>query len=101
MTINGLHLMLGFLAALAAIGWSVDHRRRVTAERQRDIAERIAGEKARRLFIALDERDAARRHADDAQWVLSAIVGPDEAEAEARRRHPSNQSNVRVLRSVT
>jgi len=86
MTINGLHLMLAFIAGLAAVGWTVDYRRRITAERQRDIAHRIAHEKGRRLMVALDERDAARTHADDAQLMLNAILGDPEAE---RVVHPS------------
>jgi hypothetical protein len=94
MTINGLHLMLGVIAALACVGWFADYRRRVAAERQRDIAHRIATEKGRRLMVALDERDDARRHADDVQWIVNALT---EDEAEARRRHPSN---VRVLKVV-
>jgi hypothetical protein len=94
MIINGLHLLLGFIAALACIGWAVDYRRRMSAERQRDIAHRIATEKGRRLLVALDERDAARRHADDAQWVVDCLAL---TEQQARDRHPSN---VRVLRPV-
>ena len=94
MTINGLHLLLAFVATLAGIGWAVDHRRRVRAERQRDIAHRIAQEKGRRLMVALAERDDARRHASDAQWVVDAMV---EDRAAVQQRHPSN---VRVLRPV-
>lgn len=86
MSINGLHLMLAFIAGLACIGWTVDYRRRVIAERQRDVAHRIAREKGRRLMVALDERDAARTHADDAQLLLNAILGDTEAQ---RVVHPS------------
>jgi len=98
MTINGLHLLLAFVAVLAGTGWTVDYRRRVVAERQRDTAHRIAQEKGRRLMVALAERDAARRHADDVQWVVDAMAGDEQA---ARERHPvSRPSNVRVLRGV-
>lgn len=92
--INGLHLLLAFIAVLAGIGWTVDYRRRVSVERQRDIHARIATEKGRRLLVALDERDRARRHADDAQWIITAIA---EEHAAAKQRHPSN---VRVLHSI-
>lgn len=91
---DGLHLLLGFVATMATIGWTVDYRRRVTAERQRDIHARIATEKGRRLMVALDERDTARRHADDAQWIITAIA---EDQAAAKQRHPSN---VRVLHAI-
>lgn len=83
---NGLHFLLAFIAVLAGIGWTVDHRRRVTAERRRHIAERIAQAKHRRLMIALSERDAARTHADDAQLMLNAILGDPDVE---RIVHPS------------
>jgi hypothetical protein len=94
MNADGLHLLLAFVASLAGIGWSVDYRRRVTAERQRDIHARIATEKGRRLMVALDERDAARRHADDAQWLANSIITGDHG---SRDRHPSN---VRVLHAI-
>jgi hypothetical protein len=98
MTINGLHLLLAFVAVLAGIGWTVDYRRRVVAERQRDIAHRIAQEKGRRLMAALADRDSARRHADDVQWIVDAMAGDEQA---ARDRHPSAlPSNVRVLKGV-
>jgi len=96
MTINGLHLMLAFIAALACIGWTVEARRCVVAERQRDIAHRIAQEKGRRLMKALAERDAARAHADDVQWIVDAMGADEQA---ARDRHPAS-GNVRVLRAV-
>lgn len=83
---DGLHLMLAFIAALAGVGWTIDYRRRVQAEGQRDTAHRIATEKGRRLMVALDERDAAYRHADDTQLLLNAIVGDTEAQ---RPIHPS------------
>jgi hypothetical protein len=91
---DGLHILLAFATTLAAIGWTVDYRRRIVVERQRDIHARVATERGRRLMVALDERDQARRHADDAQWVISAIA---EEHAAAKQRHPSN---VRVLHSI-
>lgn len=93
---DGLHLLLAFIAALACIGWTVDYRRRVTAERQRDMHARIATERGRRLMVALDERDAARRHADDAQWAFSALV-EDERQASCLQRHPSGRGHVRLV----
>lgn len=93
---DGLHLLLAFVAAMAAIGWMVDYRRRVTAERQRDMHARVATERSRRLMVALDERDQARRHADDAQWAFSALVD-DERQAAAAQRHPSGRGHVRLV----
>lgn len=93
---DGLHLLLAFVAALAGIGWTVDYRRRVSAERQRDMHARVATERGRRLMVALDERDAARKHADDTQWAFSALLA-DERQAGSAQRHPSN---VRVLHAV-
>jgi hypothetical protein len=95
--IDGLHLLLAFIAALAGIGWLVDYRRRVSAERQRDLMARVATEKDRRLMAALDERDAARRHADDVQWVMNAMAG---GQASARERHPSGAGHVRILHVI-
>ncbi len=91
---NGLHLLLGVIAATALIGWAIDNRRARRAERLRDLHERIATEKGRRLLVALDERDQARAHADDAQLLANSIITGDHG---SRDRHPSN---VRVLRPV-
>lgn len=91
-----LGLALGLTAALTA--WFLTRRQLRAVTRQRDIHARIATEKGRRLLVALDKRDAARRHADDVQWVVSAMVD-DERQQAVMRRHPSSAS-ARVLTVV-
>lgn len=91
---NSIDLGLALGLASAAAAWVLTRRQLRAVTRQRDTAHRIAQEKGRRLMVALAERDAARRHADDAQWVVDAMAS---GQAEARDRHPSN---VRVLRPV-
>lgn len=84
-----LGLALGLAAALTA--WFLTRRQLRAVTRQRDLHANIATEKGRRLMVALDERDAARRHADDAQWVISAMAEDERREA-AQRRHPSRSA---------
>jgi hypothetical protein len=85
MRIDGLHLLLAFVAVLCAIGWRVTDVRVRKAESQRDTARRVADLKQKRLDQALNERDRATRHADQAQQLLNrAVRMPEE-----RLQHPA------------
>jgi len=89
---NSLDLGLALGLASAAAAWFLTRRQLRAVTRQRDTAHRIATEKGQRLLVALDERDAARRHADDAQLLLNANM--TDGNREARIVHPS----LRVVR---
>ena len=82
-----LGLAIGLFCALTA--WTINRRHMRSAIRQRDTAHRIATEKGQRLLAALDERDAARRHADDAQLLLNSLTGRREGPVVV---HPSLRS---------
>jgi hypothetical protein len=85
MRIDGLHLLLALVAVLCAIGWRVTDVRARNAESQRDTARRVADLKQKRLDQALNERDRAIRHANEAQELLNRTV----VLAQDRVQHPA------------